>query len=600
MQTSITSNSKSVEFMYLDYLENKLIVNRRYQRKLVWTILEKQTFIDSLLHKYSTPLFLFAQPNNPQNQQLEIIDGLQRLNAVMSFIENEYPIPYNGQDCYFNLQTLSRTKALLSAGELRQRTPILPDGACLEIVSYPLSISTLQADDKTIEEVFRRINSYGKQLSRQEIRQAGALGLFPELVRKISAYIRGDNTDADKVLLSKMKHFSLSNSQLDYGIKVADVFWVKQNIIPEKNMRISRDEELVAYILSYILVDKKIDATNKTLNVLYKYDLEDVDSIADKAEDSINKYGQKQIIDRFIKTFEVIQNTIFHSGKDFRTLVFRDTKSRGQFRSFQVIFLAIYESLFDGHRTANTSLLAQKLDGIGQRHLDGIGLENDFSGQLRAEKVAAVKSVIASCFPKTNSEDVAQEDWTLQLDNLLRNSVIEGTQYDFKTTLHTMTPHPKFDDDLFHRCIQTLLACVNKGPNTNGYVIVGVADKENTRQHFCSLYPHVRPDKIRGTSFSICGLDAEINTIYNGNTDKFQDKVLAMIRKEPISDVARNFLLTHIKFPRYYGKLLLVLHLASHNDVELYDNKRVFIREGNQTQEVSDMKTILSIQKRFN
>ena len=599
MQTSIISNSKSVEFMYLDYLENKLIVNRRYQRKLVWTILEKQTFIDSLLHKYSTPLFLFAQPTNPQNQQLEIIDGLQRLNAIMSFIENEYPIPYNGKDCFFNLQTLSRTKALLNAGELKQRTPILPDEACLEIVSYPLSISTLQADDKTIEEVFRRINSYGKQLSRQEIRQAGVLGLFPELVRKISAYIRGDNTDADRVQLGKMKYFSLSNHQLNYGIKVSDVFWVKQNIIPERNMRISRDEELVAHILSYILVDKNIDATNRTLNVLYKYDLEDADSIADKAEDAINKYGAKIIHDRVIKTFEVIQNAIFHSGKDFRTLVFRNVKSHGQLRSFQVIFLAIYELLFNGHHTVNTALLAQKLEGIGQRHLDGIGLGDEFKGQLRAEKVAAVKSVLSACFPQTNGEDVAQEDWTLQLDNLLRNYVIEGTQYDFKTSLHSLTPRPKFDEDLFHRCIQTLIACVNKGPATNGYVIVGVADKEGTRKHYCSLYPGSHPERIPGTQFSICGLDAEIHKVYNGNADEFQNKVLAMIRKEPISEEARNYLLTHIKFPRYYGKQLMVLHLASRNEVELYDDK-VFIREGNQTQQVRDTKTILSIQKRFN
>ena len=41
----LTVISESVQRIYNYYLEEKLIVNRRYQRKLVWTIEEKEAFI---------------------------------------------------------------------------------------------------------------------------------------------------------------------------------------------------------------------------------------------------------------------------------------------------------------------------------------------------------------------------------------------------------------------------------------------------------------------------------------------------------------------------------------------------------------------------
>lgn len=43
-----------------EYLEDVYYVNRKYQRKLVWTLEEKQAFINTILHNYPVPLFLVA------------------------------------------------------------------------------------------------------------------------------------------------------------------------------------------------------------------------------------------------------------------------------------------------------------------------------------------------------------------------------------------------------------------------------------------------------------------------------------------------------------------------------------------------------------
>lgn len=52
------NNGKVVERSYEDYRNNQYLVNRRYQRKLVWELEEKQAFIDSLANGYPVPLFL--------------------------------------------------------------------------------------------------------------------------------------------------------------------------------------------------------------------------------------------------------------------------------------------------------------------------------------------------------------------------------------------------------------------------------------------------------------------------------------------------------------------------------------------------------------
>ena len=55
------SQPTQVQTIYNWYRNGQIIVNRRYQRKLVWTLLEKQKLIDSILQEYPIPLVLFAK-----------------------------------------------------------------------------------------------------------------------------------------------------------------------------------------------------------------------------------------------------------------------------------------------------------------------------------------------------------------------------------------------------------------------------------------------------------------------------------------------------------------------------------------------------------
>ena len=250
----LTVRGESVERVYGNYVARRYLVNRRYQRKLVWSLEEKQSFVDSISNGYPVPIFLLAEKRTGDRSVFEIIDGMQRLNSIMSFVENEFAS--NGK--YFDLNTMAESKALLDKGSLEQKEPILPRDICVRIAAYTIPLSVFEAaNDEEVDEVFRRINSGGSKLSRQELRGAGSTGHLAEAVRLISASVRGDVSASDSLMLNEMKNISISSRELPYGIDVSTLFWTREGILTREQVRESRDEELIADMLAYVLLDPK-------------------------------------------------------------------------------------------------------------------------------------------------------------------------------------------------------------------------------------------------------------------------------------------------------------------------------------------------------
>ncbi|MEV7502772.1 DUF262 domain-containing protein [Streptomyces sp. NPDC093018] len=200
-----------------DHQTCRLYLNRRYQRKLVWTVEEKSDLIDSILSDLPIPLILVAEISGEGGTSYELIDGMQRLNAIFSFIENEFDI--NGQ--YFDLQALADTKSQLDDGKFVQQEPILPRDQSRKIANYLLPMSVFKASNpEQVDKVFRRINSGGRRLSGQDLRQVGSTAKIAQLVRVIASEIRGDSSNSDIVPLSGMPNLSINNRRLAYGVDV--------------------------------------------------------------------------------------------------------------------------------------------------------------------------------------------------------------------------------------------------------------------------------------------------------------------------------------------------------------------------------------------
>ena len=266
----------------------------------MWTLSQKEKFIDSLLKRYPVPLFLCVGFDHPKKGEcFEILDGMQRLEAITSFIEGHFSV--HGK--YYDLSTVATTNQLLKEGKLEQKNPKLDADACETLLTYPLpiSISSYSSHDQ-VDETFRRINTGGVELSRQEVRQAGVLSKFSQLVRGCSSYIRGDVSHKDIVELSGMREISITKDYLNYGIKLENTFWRKNRILTDANIFASKDEELVAHIL----LRKKSKTSSTFLDEVYQPD----SSVCQEVDDLVTKYGSENLLRRFNFTYNELVKVI--------------------------------------------------------------------------------------------------------------------------------------------------------------------------------------------------------------------------------------------------------------------------------------------------
>lgn len=157
-----------------------------------------------------------------------------------------------------------------------------------------------------IDKVFRRINSNGKHLSRQEIRQAGATGEFAELVRVLSTKLRGDVSHEDVLLLDQMKDISIKQDGNGNGINSDEVFWVKQNIIDREDLRLSVDEEIVGDLSGAMVAETIPPSRVSVLDAYYYLNMEEQDGRGYKTEQAIQVRGREVISNQFLYIIDEI------------------------------------------------------------------------------------------------------------------------------------------------------------------------------------------------------------------------------------------------------------------------------------------------------
>lgn len=587
-QNDLLIRNENIQRLFDWYTQGVFQVNRKYQRKLVWTIEEKEQFINSILSDYPVPLFLLATTSDGK---YEIIDGMQRLNSIFSFIKGEFPVEFQGASGYFDLQTMAITKSLLDKGNLVQKTPLLDRELCAQYVNYQLPLSITNFDDRHIEEIFRRINATGRQLSSQDLRQAGSTNAFAELVRKIATYIRRDSSPSDILALSQMEEISLSNRSLAYGINISDTFWVKNGIVTTSNMRVSRDEELVAYILLYILLGEKVSPSAKNLDKIYGYE-EDDRLLIEKSTTEIEKRTPERIQECFLAVLDQLQKTIDASGKTFDELLFGEQVA-GKARSFQVVFLSFYNLLTSGKVIKNHADLAKKLDGIGTKLLSDISSDN-WRARERQLFIKAIQGVIETEFEKAEGVDPAVDEWISKLENLLMQSKIEQQFFDFKIGLHNINSNPPFNAKCFSKVIKTLTAMANTQKNSTGYVLVGIADSDSDADLFYKTYCS-KPRIFNG--FQVTGVQEEIRLKYKDADDYFMN-IKNLVKREPIDVETQSFILRNMRLVNYFDKLILVFSLSSGDSPCSYSGK-FYERHGTSVEEISDATQMKSLFKRF-
>lgn len=587
----LASLPTSIQSVYTWYREDRLYVNRRYQRKLVWTLEEKQKLIESIIKRYPIPAILIAEKED-KTTKYEIIDGLQRLHAMMSFIEGAF-FTLDGKS--FDLTAFPTAK---SYADREVFTPVanesfLAQKDVLTILDYSLAISVMRnATEAEVNDVFDRINTYGHRLSDQERRQAGIQNEFSTLIRNLACKLRGDGT-ADVLPLFAMPSISidLPKTKHGYDVKADEIFWVTQGILRATDLRDSMDEQCIADITACIVSGELIERSKDALDAIYKEGTTECDRILSALE----VYGSTKFSDEFKHCVDAILD-VCRAGRSekLRDVVFKKRTTNPFPSVFAVLLITFHELIVkQGLQVANHSSVKTALSDLSERIGTSRGAT---SPDERRKNIDTVKGLIISGFVKAKSSGtlIYGNHTTVDVEEVIRRSEIELGCYELKQGMLPLSNKATPDENLLEKILKTICGIANIGPSSVGKIIIGVTDKAEDAVKIQQL-DGVEPRRIARRS--VVGVNREAVRL-GISVERYVAKWKETIRRSTLSPTLRDSVLSNMDYNSFYGLGILVITIPSQNELS-YLGDEVFWREADSTKRAETPKQIAALAKRF-
>lgn len=588
---SVVPQGRSVQSLYSDFREGNLLVNRRYQRKLVWSIEEKQQLIDSILEGFPIPLILLAErPDVHGSGKFEIIDGIQRLNAIFTYIENDFD--FAGK--YFDVSQFTSAKLAAQEGKFTaaKDQPALDPKTCARLLNYQLAVTIYPSTSEgAITDVFSRINSGGRQLSPQEQRQAGILSDFAQLVRRLGSEIRGD-VSAEVLRLSQMPEISVDSTRgpHGYGVIAEETFWCQQGVLSVKQLKESEDEQMLADIVASILKGDPIPASKELFDRIY----DPTSADGQECIELLAAYGSDRLSSEMKAVFSVLRSMIESQGNQPKLL--RSTVRPGTSYPIKAPFFSIFMALFDlvvrqSRMPDQPAQILESLHGLDERLAKGAHYETT---ENRKSNINLTKGLIQDFFVNRVPPSLTHgPSLLLDFENAVRRSRIETPRYEFKQGILRLDTSRCVDKQLLDRLVQTAGAIANVGPDADGFIFIGVANDEDDARRI-EMLDSVVPDKL--AEHYIVGVDREVS-ILSVDLERYVQKIVQTFRKADITEPLKTQLLSSFDTVDVKGKSVLRIRVPRQGDVSFVDGK-AFYREDSNTIEIQGPQ-LLAISRLF-
>jgi hypothetical protein len=166
--------TKDIALLRQLFDQDQLVLGPEFQRNSVWTRAAKAYLIDTILNDRPIPVLYFQRSTSAQTGRpsYAIIDGQQRIRAVLEFLEDRFAL-------------VESKSAQYKGKKFSSLTPHLKE----KILSYDLYIQELSGyTDSDIRDMFVRMNKYVVKLAPQEIRHAQHEGQFANFVERLGRW----------------------------------------------------------------------------------------------------------------------------------------------------------------------------------------------------------------------------------------------------------------------------------------------------------------------------------------------------------------------------------------------------------------------------
>jgi uncharacterized protein with ParB-like and HNH nuclease domain len=141
-------------------------LNPDFQRNFVWDSLQKSRLIESILLRIPLPMFYFSED---KEGLITVVDGLQRLTTIKEFMDNKFSLKgleYLKDSCegrYYSEKNKDGTPNNLNGIDPKYFR-------WFNMTQFTVNVIDPSSPAKVKYDIFRRINTGGKPLNNQEIR----------------------------------------------------------------------------------------------------------------------------------------------------------------------------------------------------------------------------------------------------------------------------------------------------------------------------------------------------------------------------------------------------------------------------------------------
>ena len=206
-------NTQYMSWFHGEFKKGTLRLTPKYQRNPIWSIGQKCFLIDSFISGCPIPQVYINVVNEGSGASrktfYEVVDGQQRLRAVLDFLDNDYSLVSTTAKSY----PVSDAYKPHIGKKYNQLPPHLQD----LIWNYPLAVQELRGwSEEEIRALFRRLNYVVERLNKQEMRHSQYFGEFIDAVEKL----------ADDEFWDSIKLFSRRDSQ-----RMLDIEFISELLI---------------------------------------------------------------------------------------------------------------------------------------------------------------------------------------------------------------------------------------------------------------------------------------------------------------------------------------------------------------------------------
>jgi len=155
---------------------NRLELKPDFQRNVVWTKSAQIALIDTILHNIPFPKIYIQAFVKNENTYRIVIDGQQRLTAIIEFIENRL--------------RLKRANLSEEFSDYDGKTfQELPEEVRNDILQYNVDFNEISnTTEDEVRDMYARVNKYTVQLNKQELRRADYPGDLMSVAEELSNF----------------------------------------------------------------------------------------------------------------------------------------------------------------------------------------------------------------------------------------------------------------------------------------------------------------------------------------------------------------------------------------------------------------------------